>query len=182
MDRFHWAIASAAVSPQWAAWSYPKSRVLPPAPRRISRIRILHDPARHQHPLRTDAPGPKRNRAGLAGRQTGEGGFVSAITEAEILRGIALLPDGKRRAVLAAIADTLFAEDFADRRLPFDSPSAGLYAELAAHRARTGRPISVEDAQIAAIALCHALKLATRNTRDFADIAGLTVVNPWLDE
>ncbi|MDS4040108.1 MAG: type II toxin-antitoxin system VapC family toxin [Candidatus Competibacter sp.] len=115
-------------------------------------------------------------------RQTGEDVFVSAITEAEILRGIALLPDGKRRAVLAAIADTLFAEDFADRRLPFDSPSAGLYAELAAHRARTGRPISVEDAQIAAIALRHALTLVTRNTRDFADITGLTVVNPWLDE
>ncbi|MHB8921490.1 MAG: hypothetical protein ACYC3N_10755, partial [Halothiobacillus sp.] len=38
---------------------------------------------------------------------------------------------------------------------------------------------SVEDAQIAAIALTHGLTLATRNERDFAWIDGLLVVNPW---
>lgn len=90
-------------------------------------------------------PAPNETVLAWLDRHTGEGVFVSAITEAEILRGIALLPDGKRRAVLAEIADTLFAEDFADHRLPFDSPSARSYAELAAHRTRTGRPISVED-------------------------------------
>ncbi len=106
--------------------------------------------------------------------------FVSAITEAEILRGIALLPNGKRRTNLAEIAKTMFTEDFADRRLSFDSTAARRYAELTAHCHRTGRPISVEDAQIAAIALCHGLALATRNTRDFTAITGLTLFNPWL--
>jgi predicted nucleic acid-binding protein len=49
-----------------------------------------------------------------------------------------------------------------------------------AERQRAGRPISTEDAQIAAIALANGLQLVTRNTRDFADIEGLAVVNPWL--
>ncbi len=106
--------------------------------------------------------------------------FISAITEAEILRGIALLPDGKRRTGLAEIAETMFTEDFADCCLPFDSAAARRYAELTAHCHRIGRPISVEDAQIAAIALCHGLALATRNTRDFTAIAGLMLLNPWL--
>ena len=127
-------------------------------------------------------PVPNETVLAWLDRHTGEGVFVSAITEAEILRGIALLPDGKRRAVLAEIANNLFAEDFADHRLPFDSPSARSYAELTAYRTRAGRPISIEDAQIAAIALRHALTLATRNTRDFVAIVGLTVVNPWLYE
>lgn len=48
-----------------------------------------------------------------------------------------------------------------------------------AHRTRIGRPISVEDAQIAAIALATGLTLATRNTRDFEAIHDLVVVNPW---
>ncbi|MGR2912685.1 hypothetical protein [Acidithiobacillus ferrivorans] len=44
-----------------------------------------------------------------------------------------------------------------------------------ASRTRLGRPISVEDAQIAAIALTHGLTLATRNERDFAWIEDLSV-------
>lgn len=109
-------------------------------------------------------------------RQMTEALFVRAITKAEILRGIALLPDGKRRAALA-----MFTEDFADRCLPVDSASVRPHAELVAHHIHIGRPISVEDAQIAAIALRHTLTLATRNTRDFEAIAGLSMVNPWLN-
>lgn len=127
-------------------------------------------------------PAPNQTVLAWLNRHTDEGLFVGAITEAEILRGIALLPDGKRRAAIAEIAEAMFAEDFADRCLPFDSPSAKRYAELVAHRARIGRPISVEDAQIAAIALSHSLTLATRNTRDFEDIANLAVANPWIDQ
>lgn len=37
----------------------------------------------------------------------------------------------------------------------------------------------MEDAQIAAIALAHPMLLSTRNTTDFENIAGLSVINPW---
>ena len=43
-----------------------------------------------------------------------------------------------------------------------------------------GRPISTEDAQIAAIALAHDMTLATRNVSDFEGIDGLQIINPWL--
>lgn len=106
---------------------------------------------------------------------------ISAITCAEILLGIALLPGGKRRDRLAASAGQMFAEDFAGRTLVFDPGCATDYAVLVAARTRTGRAISTEDAQIAAIALTHRLPLATRNLRDFQDIDGLAVINPWSD-
>lgn len=106
--------------------------------------------------------------------------WVSAITVAEIRLGIALLPDGKRRANLARLADAMFQEDFASRCLPFDQEAAALYALIVANRMRQGRPISVEDGQIAAIAVASGLTLATRNTTDFAGIEGLRLINPWL--
>lgn len=112
-------------------------------------------------------------------RQQGVAFFVCAITRAEILLGIALLPAGKRRAGLAVTAEQMFTEDFAGCSLPFDDGCAAEYALLVASRIRQGQAISTEDAQIAAIALTHALPLATRNGKDFKGIEGLTVVNPW---
>lgn len=105
--------------------------------------------------------------------------WVSAVTVAEISLGIALLPDGGRRAALADIANQMFKEDFAGRCLPFDQEAAETYGEIVASRTRRGRPISVEDAQIAAIAATNRLTLATRNVRDFEEIDGLITISPW---
>lgn len=105
--------------------------------------------------------------------------WVSAVSKAEIELGIALLPSGKRQDALALAADAIFADDFAERCLPFDDAAASQYAQLVAHRTHLGLPISTEDAQIAAIALTHGLTLATRNVTDFGEIAGLSVLNPW---
>ena len=105
--------------------------------------------------------------------------LISAITRAEILLSIALLPAGKRRDDLANEAERMFQEEFAGRCLPFDERATDEYAALAAARIRTGQPISTEDAQIAAIALTNGLPLATRNMKDFTHIAGLTLLSPW---
>jgi predicted nucleic acid-binding protein len=113
------------------------------------------------------------------GRQADTPFFVSAITRAEILLGIALLPVGKRRDALATSAEQMFAEDFSGRSLAFDGGCASEYALLVAVRTRHGHSISTEDAQIAAIALTNDLRLATRNVKDFKGIDGLTVLNPW---
>lgn len=105
--------------------------------------------------------------------------WVCAISRAEIELGIALLADGQRKSALRMAAEAMFTEDFAGRCLPFDEQAANRYAAIVSARARLGRPISVEDAQIAAIALAHGMTLATPNERDFAAIEGLSVVNPW---
>ena len=106
--------------------------------------------------------------------------FTSAVTVAEILCGIELLPKGKRRERLLAEAEAMFAQDFAERILSFDESAAREFAEIAAGRRALGRPIAEFDAQIAAIASAHRATLATRNLADF-DGCGVRLVNPWRD-
>ena len=108
--------------------------------------------------------------------------YVSAITQAEILLGIALLPDGKRRDALAAAAEVMFEEDFSESCLPFDAACAEPYAKIVSSRRRSGFSSTTEDAQIAAIAISCNYALATRNTKDFLHIDGLNLCNPWLIE
>jgi predicted nucleic acid-binding protein len=105
--------------------------------------------------------------------------FTTALSKAEILYGVALLPAGKRRNSLHAAAQAMFDEDFADRILPFDSDAALVYPELAAARRKAGKPISQIDAQIASIARSRGSVVATRNGDDFSD-CGLTIVDPWI--
>jgi toxin FitB len=104
---------------------------------------------------------------------------ISAITQAEILLGIAMLPAGKKRSALAAAAQALFEQEFQGLNLAFDEHAAPGYGAIVAARHRIGLPISVEDAQIAAIASHHRIPLATRHTADFLHVPGLAVVNPW---
>lgn len=110
--------------------------------------------------------------------QPAESLFVSSVTQAEMLLGARLLPAGKRRKALESALQAMFEEDFAQRILPFDSGAVLPYVGVVTARRSAGRPISQFDAQIAAIALHHGAKLATRNTSDF-DGCGLALVNPW---
>jgi predicted nucleic acid-binding protein len=103
---------------------------------------------------------------------------TTSVNKAEILYGIATLPEGRRRAALAAAAEAMFTDDFAGRVLPFDEAAAVHYAEIVAGRRREGRPIEAFDAQIAATARVAGADIATRNVGDFAG-CGLTLVNPW---
>lgn len=104
--------------------------------------------------------------------------FISAVTQAEILYGIALLPEGKRRDSLRTAAESMFEHHFRGRVLPFDGDAAEAFADIAAGRREAGRPISHPDAQIAAVAKSRGAALATRNVTDF-DGCGVPVVNPW---
>jgi predicted nucleic acid-binding protein len=105
--------------------------------------------------------------------------FTTAITEAELFYGAALLPDGGRRRSLEAVITQLLATQFAGRILPFDSAAARQFADIAATRRRAGRPIGEADGRIAAIARSRGATLATRNVSDFAG-CGVTVIDPWL--
>ncbi len=104
---------------------------------------------------------------------------TSAITQAEILAGIAVLPAGKRRDALARAAHQIFSDDFFGRCIDFGSAAAEHYALVRAQRKHAGKPISAEDAQIAAIARAARMSLVTRNTKDFTHIDGLTLIDPW---
>jgi predicted nucleic acid-binding protein len=110
-------------------------------------------------------------------RQSAADLYVSSISFAEILYGIDLLPQGRRRRALAEQAEAMFANDFAGRVVSFDPAAAPAFAAIAGGRRRAGNPIQAMDAMIAAIARTHGAAVATRD-RDLSG-CGVPVINPW---
>jgi toxin FitB len=106
--------------------------------------------------------------------------YSTTITLAEILYGIELLPDGKRRSELLAGAERMFTNVLAGHIFAFEDQAARAFAPIASARRKRGKPMAELDAQIAAIASVHGAGLATRNTSDFED-CGLRLINPWGD-
>jgi len=110
--------------------------------------------------------------------QHGPNVYFTAVGEAELRHGVAILPAGRRRDALAQAIEGMLDEDFRDRILPFDREAARAYAAIAAERRAAGRPISQFDCQIAAIARAQGASVATRNTGDYEG-CGVTVIDPW---
>ena len=104
--------------------------------------------------------------------------FMTSVTEAEIRAGLAVLPEGARRRGLVAAAERAFGNLFAGRVLSFDSSAARAYGEIFAARQAIGRPLSLADGQIAAIARSRGMAVVTRNVGDFEG-AGVELVDPW---
>ena len=103
--------------------------------------------------------------------------YVSAMTLAELWRGVARLPASRRKTDLGAWLEQLQA-GFADRTMPFTSETAAYWGEMCARVEAGGRTMAAFDSIIAATAVEHGLVLVTRNDRDF--MAALPVVfNPW---
>jgi predicted nucleic acid-binding protein len=112
------------------------------------------------------------------GRQNEELLFTTAISQAEILAGLAILPEGRRRRDLEALAAAIFAEEFEGRVLPFDMSAAATYAGIFAQRRRDGRPTPPMDLMIASIARSQGARVVTRDTGGFEG-CGVAVINPW---
>jgi predicted nucleic acid-binding protein len=106
--------------------------------------------------------------------------YTTSINKAEILFGVAALPEGRRRRGLAAAAEAMFSEDLVGRVLPFDEIAAAYYAEIVVSCRRSGSPIDGFDAQIAAIASAMGADIATRDVDGFGG-CGVAVINPWAD-
>lgn len=115
------------------------------------------------------------------GEQDGLSIYLTAISEAELRYGVAIMTSGKRRDGLGVAIDRILRDDMAGRILPFDSAAARAYADIAASRRSAGKPISQTDCQIAAIARAHTAPVATRNTPDFEG-CGIDLINPWTAE
>lgn len=100
------------------------------------------------------------------------------MNEAEILHGLARLPEGRRKQQLQQSWDALASELFAGRIWPFTSQAAHWYGDLLLRRERLAWPMATADLVIAATALAYGVPLATRDTADFAGI-GLELINSW---
>lgn len=124
-------------------------------------------------------PTPDHQAMDWLARQPRAALFTTTITRGELLYGALLLPQGQRRQALLAAVQAIVDIDMAGKVLDFDSNAADAYAQIAANRRQSGRPISQFDAMIAAIARSRDASLATRNVKDFAD-CGITLIDPWL--
>lgn len=103
--------------------------------------------------------------------------YLTSVTLAEVLLGVEVMPEGKRKAAFARAAAGLI-EYYAGRVLIFDTEAARRYAVLAAAARRGGRGLPVPDGFIAAIAASKGFAIATRDTGPF-EACGLQVVDPW---
>jgi predicted nucleic acid-binding protein len=105
--------------------------------------------------------------------------FTAVVCEAEIRYGLARMAVGRRRDELIARIDTFFELGFRDQVLRFDRSCAALYGEIRHARESAGKPITVEDAMIAATARAYGVAgLVTRNTKDFVG-CGVELIDPW---
>ena len=125
-------------------------------------------------------PTPDTVIASWVGERATSSLHLTAISEAELRFGLAIMPPGRRRDGLTEGLERMLRTGFANRVLPFDSAAASAYAEIAAARRAMGRPMPEADCQIAAIARSRDMAVVTRNVRDFAD-AGIDVIDPWED-
>jgi len=125
----------------------------------------------------TVKPAPSPMLVAWLGAQVDEDLFISALTLAELKRGVLQRPAGRKRRDLEA----WFAGPagpmalFTGRVLAFDERAALVWARLMAEGTVRGRPRSALDMMIAAVAEASGCVVVTANEKDFA---GLKIVNP----
>ena len=104
--------------------------------------------------------------------------FLSVISLGEILKGITILPESRRRQQLQQWVEETLRPWFDGRILPITADIAGRWGILGGECQLRGRALTMADGLIAATALEHDLTVVTRNVRDFAHL-GVGILNPW---
>jgi toxin FitB len=104
--------------------------------------------------------------------------YLSVLTLGEIRKGVAGLPQGKRRTQLETWLELDLQARFAGRILAIDAPIADRWGLLAAEAKRKGRALSAIDGLLAATALHHNLTIVSRNVSDLMHTHA-AVLNPW---
>jgi toxin FitB len=104
--------------------------------------------------------------------------YLSVLTVGDIRKGLASLPQGRRRTRLETWLEVELRGRFAGRILPIDSEVADRWGVLAAEAKGRGKTVSAIDGLLAATAFHHNLTIVSRNERDFADVR-VQILNPW---
>jgi len=102
--------------------------------------------------------------------------YLSCFTIGELCYGIEKLPAGKKKNELNVWLQSRILKWFEQRILYLDTDVMICWGKLRAAAART---LPLDDSLIAAIAVFHNMTLVTRNTKDYEDIKGINLLNPW---
>jgi tRNA(fMet)-specific endonuclease VapC len=112
--------------------------------------------------------------AGSLGRVPDEEGHaISAITASELLHGVHRAVDGARRTRRQAFVESVLTEL---ETLPATLEVARVHADIWAQLEAAGKVIGAHDLWIAATAVAHDLRVATRNPCEFQRVPGLAVL------
>jgi predicted nucleic acid-binding protein len=103
--------------------------------------------------------------------------YLSVLTLGEIRKGLAALPQGKRRSRLETWLEVELQARFSGRILSIDAAVADRWGLLAAAKIK-GKPLSAIDGLLAATAIHHNLTIVSRNVGDFTNTQA-SVVNSW---
>jgi toxin FitB len=104
--------------------------------------------------------------------------YISVLTLGEIRKGVAGLPQGKRRTQLETWLELELQLRFAGRILSIFAAIADRWGLLAAEAKRKGKSLSAIDGLLAATAIDHNLTIVSRNVGDFANTQ-VPILNPW---
>jgi predicted nucleic acid-binding protein len=102
--------------------------------------------------------------------------YVCSILLGELGYGVEKLPPGKKKHELAIWLYTKLPEWFRGRIINLDTDTMTEWGRI---RATAGRTLPVVDSLIASAAITHHMTLVTRNTKDFENIEGIMLLNPW---
>ncbi len=112
-------------------------------------------------------PEPNKQVMMLLSQRRRDSGLAT-ISYFELLHGILILPNGKRKERLIAYLEETVVPFY--EFIPFDFECARINAQIAAKMESVGRPLPIIDSQIASIALANGMILVTRNIKDFSPI------------
>lgn len=104
--------------------------------------------------------------------------WTTSTTLSEIVCGVMRMPEGRRKNDIDD-RTSVAIKSFHDRTVAFDGNAAIEYGRFMSDLRASGRNMKRSDGQIAACCIANGAILATRNTKDFAGIPGLEVLNPW---
>jgi predicted nucleic acid-binding protein len=104
--------------------------------------------------------------------------YLSVLTFGELRKGLAALPQSKRRTNLETWLEVELRARFSGRILPIDIAVADRWGLLAAQTKAKGKPLSIIDGLLAATSLHYNLTLVTRNTKDVI-ATGVATLDPW---
>jgi predicted nucleic acid-binding protein len=123
-------------------------------------------------------PRPSQTVSAWLAEQREEDLHLSVLTLGEIQKGVAQLPESRKKARLQAWLDRDLRDRFRGRIVPINETVALTWGRVSGDALARGRPLPVIDALIAATAIVFDATFATRDEEGILD-AGAKTVNPW---
>lgn len=104
--------------------------------------------------------------------------YISVLTFGELHKGIAKLPESKKKEALRIWVEDELRNRFQNRIIGIDMQVSIIWGKILGLAEKKGSPMPAMDSLIAATGLAHDLTVVTRNISDMEQ-SGVKLLNPW---